>query len=82
MNANEQMIDKLFLQMDNWRHLPSYQFERRVEIFFSLYLPEVIKTELDFEVKEPMIPEFPVKLNLINKNIERPNDSIKMTILQ
>ena len=37
------MIDRLFDRMDRWRHLPSYQLERRADLFFSLYLPEVLQ---------------------------------------
>ena len=40
-------IDTLFDRMDAWRHLPSYQLERRADLFFSLYLPEVLEARAD-----------------------------------
>ena len=31
-------VNILFERLENWRHLPNYQLERRTDIFFSLYL--------------------------------------------
>ena len=45
-------IDTLFNRVDAWRHLPNYQLERRADLFFSLYLPEVLKAKLGFPVAE------------------------------
>jgi len=73
METTNSMIEKLFLRMDDWRHLPSYQLERRADLFFSLYIPEVISEVFDCEVKEKLIPEFPVKLSIIYNN-RREND--------
>ena len=36
-------IERVFKLLDNWRHLPDYQLERRADIFFALFLPEVLK---------------------------------------
>jgi hypothetical protein len=35
-------ISKIFDNLDSWRHLPSYQLERRADIFFAAYLPELL----------------------------------------
>jgi len=43
-------IDTLFNRMDAWRHFPNYQLERRADIFFALYLPEVLEAKLRFAV--------------------------------
>lgn len=53
-------IDALFNHMDAWRHFPNYQLERRSDIFFSLYLPEVLSEKLRFPVRIELVPEFPV----------------------
>ena len=58
-------IDILFNRLDAWRHLPNYQLERRSDIFFSLYLPEVLEQKLGFPVLEDLIPEFPVHIETI-----------------
>ena len=36
------MIDTLFDRIDAWRHLPSYQLERRADRLFLLYMPEML----------------------------------------
>jgi len=62
-------INTLFDRMDAWRHLPNYQLERRADIFFSLYLPEVLEAKLGFPIRSDLIPEFPVRIGTIYKNI-------------
>jgi len=53
-------VQKLFDNMDSWRHLPSYALERRADLFFALYLPEIIQRRLGFAVKGDLVPEFPI----------------------
>jgi hypothetical protein len=56
-------------RMDAWRHLPNYQLERRADVFFSLYLAEVLGAKLGFAVRPELVPEFPVRISTI-----RPDD--------
>lgn len=58
-------IDQLFTHMDRWRHLPDYQLERRADIFFSLYLAEVLEVVTGVVVDPRLVPEFPLKKALI-----------------
>lgn len=53
-------INRLFKCMDDWRNFPDYQLERRADIFFSLYLQEVLKETLALEILKHIVPEFPV----------------------
>jgi hypothetical protein len=62
-------IDTLFNRMDAWRHFPNYQLERRADIFFALYLPEVLEAKLRFAVGPELAPEFPVRIGTIYPNI-------------
>lgn len=62
-------IDALFDWMDAWRHFPNYQLERRTDIFFPLYLPEVLEAKLGFPVRPELAPEFPVRIGTIYPNI-------------
>jgi hypothetical protein len=62
-------INNLFNRMDAWRHLPNYQLERRADLFFSLYLPEVLEVKLGFPVQDRLIPEFPVRIGTIYPEI-------------
>lgn len=62
-------IDTLFDRMDAWRHFPNYQLERRADIFFSLFLPEVMEAKLGFGFRGELAPEFPVRIGTIYPNI-------------
>ena len=62
-------LDTLFDRMDAWRHFPNYQFERRVDIFFALYLPEVLEAKLGFPMRPELAPEFPVRIGTIYPKI-------------
>lgn len=57
-------VDKLFELLDRWRHLPNYQLERRTDIFFGLYLPELLANRYEQPIAG-VVPEFPVKRDLI-----------------
>lgn len=58
-------LEKAFTNLDQWRHFPAYQLERRADIFFSVYLPEVLAAYTGVEIDPRIIPEFPLKLDLI-----------------
>lgn len=56
------LID-IFDRLDKWRNYPTYQLERRADIFFSFCIPELVeklfyKKERKAKVKA-LIPEFP-----------------------
>ena len=55
--------------MDAWRHLPNYQLERRADLLFSLYLPEVLEAKLGFPISNLLVPEFPVRIGTIYPDI-------------
>jgi hypothetical protein len=76
-------IDQLFKNLDDWRHLPSYQLERRADIFFSLYLAEVLKKKFNLSKTPILIPEFPVRYGLIpeSKGAAGDNQSFKIDYL-
>ena len=63
-------IDILFDNLDKWRHLPSYQLERRADAFFSAYLPEILALRLG---KAPIaiIPEFPIHRRTIEEDFSK-----------
>ena len=57
--------DIVFDNLDKWRHLPNYQLERRADIFFSLYLKEVIEEKYHVKLQDTIIPEFPIQLGTL-----------------
>ena len=60
-------IAQLFDRMDSWRHLPKYQLERRADLFFSLYLPEVLTERLGIPFITDLIPEFPLRKQTLGR---------------
>ncbi len=59
--------EKIFETLDDWRHLPKYQLERRADIFFAIYLKEILKRCLDGNpIIDLIIPEFPIRKNKKN----------------
>lgn len=76
-------INQLFGNLDAWRHLPAYQLERRADIFFSLYLAEVLQKKFGLSEAPILIPEFPVRYGLIpeSKGSAGENQSFKIDYL-
>ena len=70
MSANHDPLTAIFERLDEWRHFPTYQFERRIDIFFAIYLPEVIEAETECALSSIVIPEFPVLKGLIWKSVD------------
>jgi len=58
------IVESAFDLLDKWRHLPSYQLERRADIFFAVYLPEFLSDHLGLKINPLVIPEFPVKIEV------------------
>ena len=73
-------ISQVFNLLDSWRHLPNYQLERRADIFFALYLQEVIESKMGLKIKGQIIPEFPVRIGSIYPEIDI-NKSYKIDYL-
>ena len=74
-NSQFPTIERVFELLDRWRHLPNYQLERRADIFFALFLPEVLEAHLSkqencsVEINPTLIPEFPIKKKNGNQSI-------------
>ena len=61
-------IERVFDQLDRWRCLPDYQLERRADLYFSLYLPEVLESVLGKRFSPFVVPEFPIKQSSSNRS--------------
>jgi hypothetical protein len=72
-------LNELFDNMDAWRHLPAYQLERRADIFFSIYLPDLLRDKYGVTV-EGVLPEFPVRVGTIDPDSDT-NQSFKIDYL-
>lgn len=55
-------LDQVFALLRDWRKLPTYQLERRVDIVAAVFLRDFLASRLDPKVTlhERMIPEFPL----------------------
>jgi hypothetical protein len=73
-------IDTIFSLMDSWRHLPSYQLERRADIFFALFIPQALEEKLGFPIRPQLIPEFPARIGTIYPERDS-NQSFKIDYL-
>ena len=54
------LMNEAFNRLDFWRHFPGYQLERRADVFFALYLSEVLGKKFCCSMDSRLIPEFPV----------------------
>lgn len=77
--TTESHINQLFNNLDAWRHLPAYQLERRADIFFSLYLPNVLKVRFGLNHEPVLIPEFPCRIGTVHGG--ESNQSFKIDYL-
>jgi hypothetical protein len=59
----------VFDLMDKWRHLPSYQLERRADIFFAHFLPDILEGTRNLRIHPVIVPEFPVHKGTIKPKI-------------
>jgi hypothetical protein len=74
------LVDSLFNRLDDWRHLPNYQLERRADILFSLYLAQALEDKFGVAVNPLIVPEFPVRIGTIREDIPI-NKSFKIDYL-
>lgn len=58
-------LDVIFGHLDAWRHLPAYQLERRVDVFFSVYLRGVVEELTGVPLEDELVPELPIKRDLV-----------------
>jgi hypothetical protein len=73
MEINNPIFDLL----DEWRHLPDYQLERRADIFFAAYLPRFLSDRFRLDIRPKLIPEFPLRLGAIDPSSDS-NQSCKI----
>ena len=74
-------VESAFDLLNRWRHLPAYQLERRADIFFALFLPEVLGKRFGTEINPLLVPEFPIRKGLLRRHHDEDNASIKVDYL-
>lgn len=74
MNTQES-IATLFDLLSQWRKLPAYQLERRADIYFALYLEQILATSHPDNQFDLVIPEFPLRLGSLRPGMEKKNEN-------
>lgn len=67
MNHTE-AIETMLKNLDDWRHLPKYQLERRADLFFGLFIRQIVAAHTQSEIHPLVIPEFPFRHNKNNSD--------------
>lgn len=73
-------INRLFDLLDEWRKLPAYQLERRADIFFAVFMEQILEAKLKTKI-DILIPEFPVRVGDIDGQNKGINRSFKIDYL-
>lgn len=80
-------INEIFTLLDKWKNLPSYQLERRVDIFFAIHLEKILEYKKQVNI-DLIIPEFPIRKGDLphhpefnKKPLLKPNQSFKIDYL-
>jgi hypothetical protein len=63
--TTDERIDQLFALLTEWRRFPNYQLERRADIFFALYLRDILRHCYPGNDFDLIIPEFPLRYGSI-----------------
>lgn len=59
-------IKNILSLLDKWRCLPDYQLERRADIFFAYYMPDILRDRIgQYDI---LIPEFPIRKGLLENS--------------
>ena len=64
--------NKYFEMLQDWKLLPAYRAEPRIDSFIGYYLKEILSDKLKDQING-IIPEFPLRLGTINPNINDKN---------
>ena len=67
-------FQKFFHTLQDWKKLPAYKLEPRIDSFIGFFLPDILKRHLDVEVIDA-IPELPIRLGTVNPDLEDQNQA-------
>jgi len=64
--------NEYFKMMIDWKKLPAYRAEPRIDSLIGYYLKDILSNELGDQITG-IIPEFPLRLGTVNPNIDDKN---------
>ena len=74
-------ISQVLRQLDEWRHLPAYQLERRVDVLFGMFLPTVIESEYGVSPDNcQVLPEFPLHKGKLGKSTNNQSVNVDFAV--
>ena len=71
-------LDDLLILLNDWRHFPAYQLERRVDLFIGLLLPRVIASVFAPASDLTVIPEFPLHKGRLGASEREDNRTVNV----
>ena len=75
-DRTEDLLRRTFDTLDEWRHLPAYQLERRVDVYFGLLLPEIVEAQFGVAQKDlVVVPELPLHKGLLGLSEKGKDDN-------
>ena len=69
MNTEKRLINGYFDMLEDWKRLPAYKLEVRIDSFIGFALPKVIESIYGLNPKV-IIPELPIRLGSLNRKYE------------
>jgi len=51
--------------LNEWRYFPKYQLERHVDVFFGLYIHQILEEKFERKYFDTVFPEFPISKQLL-----------------
>ena len=75
-NRTEDLLHRALETLDEWRHLPAYQLERRVDVYFGLLLPEIVEAQFGVAKEDlEVVPELPLHKGLLGLSEKGKDDN-------
>ena len=69
METDKKLINEYFGMLEDWKGLPAYKLEVRIDSLVGYALPKVIESIYGLKTKA-IIPELPIRLGSINRKYE------------
>jgi hypothetical protein len=70
-------IEQVFTNLNKFKEFPKYQLERRSDIFFQIYLEQVLRKKFDDQSIKFILPEFPVHCLKIHGHEKKSWDNVR-----
>ena len=64
---------KYFKILKDWKRLPAYRLEPRIDSFIGFFLPDILKENPGMDIKDVKIPELPIRLGTVDPEKEGTN---------